>query len=180
MNFANFLTISRVILILPVLFFISEDSGLNNWLALFLFVLAGVTDNLDGYIARKTGTESSLGALLDLLADKLLVIITTAYLISYQTHENLLIPAIIIIFREIIISSLRQFLAEHSGGNPIKVSFIAKTKTTFQITALSFLIISPNFGQNFYFFTIILFWLAAIISLYSLYDYFKTYKKIIK
>ena len=89
MNFANFLTISRVILILPVLFFISEDSGLNNWLALFLFVSAGVTDNLDGYIARKTGTESSLGALLDLLADKLLVIITTAYLISYQTHENL-------------------------------------------------------------------------------------------
>ena len=106
MNFANFLTISRVILILPVLFFISEDSGLNNWLALFLFVLAGVTDNLDGYIARKTGTESSLGALLDLLADKLLVIITTAYLISYQTHENLLIPAFIIIFREIIISCL--------------------------------------------------------------------------
>ena len=93
MNFANFLTISRVILILPVLFFISEDSGLNNWLALFLFVSAGVTDNLDGYIARKTGTESFLGALLDLLADKLLVIITTAYLISYQTHENLLIPA---------------------------------------------------------------------------------------
>ena len=180
MNFANFLTISRVILILPVLFFISEDSGLNNWLALFLFVSAGVTDNLDGYIARKTGTESSLGALLDLLADKLLVIITTAYLISYQTHENLLIPAFIIIFREIIISSLRQFLAEHLGGNPVKVSFIAKTKTTVQITALSFLIISPNFGQNFYFFTIILFWLAAIISLYSLYDYFKTYKKIIK
>ena len=119
MNFANFLTISRVILILPVLFFISEDSGLNNWLALFLFVSAGVTDNLDGYIARKTGTESSLGALLDLLADKLLVIITTAYLVSYQTHENLLIPAFIIIFREIIISSLRQFLAEHSGGNPV-------------------------------------------------------------
>ena len=114
------------------------------------------------------------------MADKLLVIITTAYLVSYQTHENLLIPAFIIIFREIIISSLRQFLAEHSGGNPVKVSFIAKTKTTFQITALSFLIISPNFGQNFYFFTIILFWLAAIISLYSLYDYFKTYKKIIK
>ena len=180
MNFANFLTISRVILILPVLFFISEDSGLNNWLALFLFVSAGVTDNLDGYIARKTGTESSLGALLDLLADKLLVIITTAYLISYQTHESLLIPAFIIIFREIIISSLRQFLAENSGGNPVKVSCIAKTKTTVQITALSFLIISPNFGQNFHFFTIILFWLAAIISLYSLYDYFKTYKKIIK
>ena len=101
------------------------------------------------------------------MADKLLVIITTAYLISYQTHESLLIPAFIIIFREIIISSLRQFLAEHSGGNPVKVSFIAKTKTTVQITALSFLIISPNFGQNFYFFTIILFWLAAIISLYS-------------
>ena len=74
MNFANFLTISRVILILPVLFFISEDSGLNNWLALFLFVSAGVTDNLDGYIARKTNSESTLGEILDPIADKLLIV----------------------------------------------------------------------------------------------------------
>jgi len=177
---ANLLTISRIILILPVLLLISEEKNLSNWFALVLFVLAGITDNLDGYIARKTGTESSTGALLDLMADKLLVLITTSYLVSYTTNEYLIIPAIIIIFREVTISSMRQFLTEKEGSNPIKVSFIAKSKTTIQIIALSFLIISPNFGDTFYVLTICLFWLAALASIYSLYGYLKTYKKYIK
>ena len=96
---ANLITISRIILILPVLLLVSEENNLSNWLALVLFVVAGITDNLDGYIARKTGTQSSLGALLDLMADKLLIVITTSYLISYTTNEYLLLPAMIIISR---------------------------------------------------------------------------------
>ena len=177
---ANLLTISRIIIILPVLLLVSEQSNLSNWFALLLFVLAGITDNLDGYIARKLHTVSSTGALLDLMADKLLVVITTSYLISYTTNKYLLIPAIIIISREVIISSLRQFLTEQQGSNPIKVSFIAKSKTVLQITALSFLIISPNFGDTFYFLTLSLFWIAAYASLHSLYGYVKTYKNYIK
>jgi CDP-diacylglycerol--glycerol-3-phosphate 3-phosphatidyltransferase len=82
--------------------------------------------------------------------------------------------------RELIISSFRQFLTEELGNNPIEISFIAKCKTTIQITALSFLIISPNFGEYFYTTTIFLFWLAAYLSLYSLYDYVKGYKNLIK
>ena len=177
---ANLITISRIFLILPVLLLVSEEKNFSNWLALILFVLAGITDNLDGYIARKTGTESSTGALLDLVADKLLVVLTTSYLISLVTNAYLLIPAMLIISRELIISSLRQFLTEQVGSNPVKVSFIAKSKTTLQISALSFLIISPNFGENFHYLTIFLFWLAAIASVYSLYGYLKTYKKYIK
>ena len=179
-HIANLITISRIILILPVLLLVSEENNLSNWLALLLFVLAGITDNLDGYIARKTGTQSSLGALLDLIADKLLVVITTSYLISYETNEYLLLPAMIIISRELIVSSLRQFLTEQQGSNPVKVSFIAKSKTTLQIMALSFLIISPNFGEIFNYLTICLFWLAAIVSICSLYGYIKTYKNLIK
>ena len=176
---ANLITISRIVLILPVLLLVSDEKSLSNWFALLLFISVGITDNLDGYIARKTGTQSSTGALLDLMADKLLVI-TTSYLISYETNEYLVLPAIIIITRELIISSLRQFLTEQEGSNPVKVSFIAKSKTALQITALSFLIISSNFGEIFNYLTICLFWLAAIASIYSLYGYIKTYKNYIK
>ena len=177
---ANLITISRIILILPVLLLISEEKSLSNWFALILFVLAGITDNLDGYIARKTGTETSIGALLDLMADKLLVVIISSYLVSYTTNKILVVPTLIIIFRELVISSFRQFLTERQGSNPIQVSFIAKSKTTLQITALSFLIISPNFGDYFYYLTIVLFYLATIVSLYSLYGYLKNYKNYIK
>ena len=179
-HLANLITISRIILILPVLILVSEEKNLSNWFALIFFVVAGITDNLDGYIARKTGTESSLGALLDLMADKLLVVIVISYLVSFTTNKYLVIPALIIIFRELIISALRQFLTERKGSNPIQVSFVAKSKTTLQITALSFLIVSPNFGENFYILTIILFYLAAIASIYSLFAYIKNYKNYIK
>ena len=76
---ANYLTILRILLILPVLILASPDASPYNWMALILFVIAGITDHLDGYVARKTGTTSNLGSLLDLVADKLLIIITLFY-----------------------------------------------------------------------------------------------------
>ena len=177
---ANYLTISRILLIFPVLVLSSPEPDPTNWLALVLFVIAGVTDHLDGYIARKTGSTTNLGALLDLVADKLLIIITIFYFVSYASNLFLIIPSVIIIFREIVISSLRQLLAEKEGENPIKVTFLAKSKTTLQIFALSFLIISPNFGQSFFILTTIFFWLAAYASIHSLYTYIKTYANLIK
>tara|TARA_Y100001970_G_scaffold279623_1_gene387297 strand:+ start:11511 stop:12047 length:537 start_codon:yes stop_codon:yes gene_type:complete len=177
---ANYLTITRILLIFPVLTLTSAEPNQNNWIALVLFVIAGITDHLDGYVARKTGSTSSLGALLDLVADKILIIIMIFYLVSYSSSVLLIIPSIIIIVREIVISSFRQFLAEKAGVNPIKVTFIAKTKTTLQIFALSFLIISPNFGDLFFLLTICLFWLAAYVSLHSFYGYIKIYRKLIK
>ena len=177
---ANYITILRIILIIPVLILASPESSLFNWMALMLFVIAGITDHLDGYVARRTGSTSSLGALLDLVADKLLIIITIFFFVSYASSILLIIPSIIIIIREIVISSFRQLIAEKEGENPVKVTFIAKSKTTLQIFALSFLIISPNFGQPFFILTICLFWLAAYVSLHSLYGYMKTYGNFIK
>lgn len=177
---ANYITVLRILLIFPVLILASPNSDPNNWAALILFIIAGITDHLDGYIARKTNSTSNLGGLLDLLADKLLIIITLFYFISYASNLLLIIPSLIIIVREIVISSFRQFLAEQEGGNPIKVTFIAKSKTTLQIFALSFLIISPNFGNLFFILTICLFWLAAYVSLHSLHGYIKNYINLIK
>ena len=177
---ANYITILRMALIFPVLILATSHSSSYNWVALLLFVTAGITDHLDGYIARKTGSTSSFGALLDLVADKLLIIITLFYFISYESSILLIIPSILIIIREIVISAFRQLLSESEGENPIKVTFIAKSKTTLQIFALSFLIISPNFGQPFFLLTILLFWLAAYVSLHSLYGYIKTYRNLIK
>ena len=177
---ANYITILRIFLIFPVLIIASPEDSPCNWIALILFVIAGITDHLDGYVARQTNSSSSLGALLDLVADKLLIVVTLFYFISYESSPMLLIPSFVIIIREIVISSFRQFLAEKEGSNPVKVTFLAKSKTTLQIFALSFLIISPNFGEIFYFLTISLFWLAAYVSIYSLYGYVKTYRNLMK
>ncbi len=180
MNIANYLTILRIFLILPVILLTSPESSSYNWIALILFVIAGITDHLDGYVARKTGSTSSLGALLDLVADKLLIVILLFYFISYASSSLLLIPSMLIVFREIVISSFRQFLTEKEGKNPVQVTLLAKSKTTVQIFALSFLIISPNFGLPFFYITVLLFWLAAYLSLHSLYQYIKTYQNLMK
>ena len=180
MNIANYITISRIILILPVVLLMTDSEDLKNWLSLILFIIAGITDHLDGFIARKTNTTSSLGALLDLTADKLLIIIPLVYLLSTSSLPSLIVPSLIIILREILITSFRQYLSEKIGRNPLQVSLIAEAKTTVQIIALSFLIISPNFGEVFFVITIILFWLAAYVSLHSFVTYLLSYRKLIK
>ena len=173
MTSASYITLLRILLIIPIIYLISTSKVYS---ALFLFILAGLTDYLDGYIARKTGKTSSLGALLDLLADKLLVCIVLIWCVFLSKAILLIIPTIIIISRELIISSIRQFLVEKTGENIIKVTYVAKTKTTIQMIAISFLILSPEMDLWFYKTSIILIWLAASVSVYTLYNYFKSYQ----
>ena len=173
MTSASYITLLRILLIIPIIYLISSS---KVYFALFLFILAGLTDYLDGYLARKTGKTSSLGALLDLLADKLLVCIVLIWCVFLSKAILLIIPTIIIISRELIISSIRQFLVEKTGENVIKVTYVAKTKTTIQMIAISFLILSPEMDLWFYKTSIILIWLAALISVYTLYNYFKSYR----
>ncbi len=173
MTTASYITLLRILLIIPIIYLISSS---KVYFALFLFILAGLTDYLDGYLARKTGKTSSLGALLDLLADKLLVCIVLIWCAFLSKAILLIIPTIVIISRELIISSIRQFLVEKTGENVIKVTYVAKTKTTIQMIAISFLILSPEMDLWFYKTSIILIWLAALISVYTLYNYFKSYR----
>lgn len=177
MTLASYVSVSRILLIFPILSLTYYQNEFYSWLALVIFIFAGVTDYLDGYIARKTNTESSLGALLDLLADKLLVCLVLLWLVFLSQSLYLIFPTIIIISRELAVSSLRQYIVEKIGENPIQVTYIAKSKTTMQFIAISFLILSPHMGIIFNKITILLVSLSALISLYSLNNYLDLYKK---
>ena len=86
MTLASYITIFRILLIFPIIYLTYLGSSLFNFIALLLFVIAGLTDYLDGYVARNTNSETSLGALLDLLADKLLVCVILIWLIFLNTN----------------------------------------------------------------------------------------------
>ena len=171
MTLASYISSLRIILIIPIIFLTSFQISAYNYLSLFLFIIAGLTDYIDGYIARKTNTETSLGALLDLLADKLLVCVLLIWFISLNDSLFYTIPTIVIITRELTISSMRQFLLEKRELKELKVSYIAKSKTTMQIICLSLIIISPEFGDLFYSFALFLLCVTAMLSLFSFYDY---------
>ena len=171
MTLASYISSLRIILIIPIIFLTSFQISAYNYLSLFLFIIAGLTDYIDGYIARKTNTETSLGALLDLLADKLLVCVLLIWFISLNDSLFYSIPTIVIITRELTISSMRQFLLEKKELKDLKVSYIARSKTTMQIICISLIIISPEFGDLFYSFALFLLCLTAMLSLFSFYDY---------
>ncbi len=130
---SNLISLSRIFLIFPIIFCIMIN---NIYLAFLLFLIAGFTDFLDGYIARYLRQESVLGANLDLLADKIFV---SSLLIFISFHfDNLiyLLMTILIIAREISIGTIRQYLLETNKENKAKVNFLGKFKTFFQIFSI--------------------------------------------
>lgn len=134
----NYLTILRIILvpILVIAFYIPVNN--HHWLAASLFTIAAVTDWLDGWLARNLGQTSKFGAFLDPVADKLIVAVTLVLLVSELPY--LTIPAAIIVGREIIVSALREWMAELGKRTSIAVSYIGKVKTALQMIALIFLL----------------------------------------
>ena len=177
MTFSNLITCSRIFLIIPVIYLTSFEQVEYNFLALICFLLAAITDYLDGYVARQNNTVSPLGALLDLLADKLLVCLTLVWLVTLNNTLVFIIPVLIIILRELSISSSRQYIVEVDGVNKLEVSLLGKSKTTIQLVAISLIIISPGMHPFFTVFSIIFLWLASFISLLSLYKYLVTWNK---
>jgi cardiolipin synthase (CMP-forming) len=146
-----------------------------RWVALGIFIAAGVTDFLDGYLARAWAQQSRLGQMLDPIADKLLVSAVLMMLVADHTIASYsLAAAIIILCREILVSGLREFLAELKV--PVPVSKIAKWKTALQLVALGFLIAGPSGDEIVPGVTqtgLLLFWLAALLTLYTGWDYLK-------
>ena len=137
-----------------------------------LFIISSISDYFDGYLARALNQSSKLGALLDPIADKLLIASVIVVLVDTNVISNLhVIPAIVILLREIAISGLREFLAKMNTDMP--VSKLAKYKTTFQMVSLSILIISLGFELNDFLWNLglITLWIAAIITLLSGYKY---------
>ena len=150
-------------------------SPFYGWLAFILFCLASITDYFDGYIARIRNEVSNLGTFLDPIADKLLVASVILILTSKEVITDWeTIPALIILLREIAVSGLREYLAGIKVSVP--VSKISKLKTSLQLIALAILILSES-GISFIpilFIGKIALWSAAILTLYTGYDYLRS------
>ncbi len=138
-NLPNILTTLRL-LAAPALavMFLFFSRPVADWFALLLFVGAAVTDWFDGYLARSWKQETKMGAMLDPIADKAMVLIALMILVSYSpAHWTpwLVLPATLIVFREVFVSGLREFLGDTAGT--LKVTKLAKWKTTAQMIAIA-------------------------------------------
>src|ERR1700682_5713335 len=165
----NFLTLARIALV-PIFvaaFWLPLPAG--RWIALAIFLVAAITDYADGFIGRARNAESRLGQMLDPIADKLLVAAALMMLVYNDDIRGwVLVPALIILFREIMVSGMREFLASIAVHVP--VSTIAKFKTALQVAALSLLISAPAVESVFgtlHRIGIIALWLAALLTLYT-------------
>lgn len=177
----NYLTLLRILVIpfIVLCFYIGTPVAL--WGATGLFFLACVTDYLDGYLARHWDQMTRLGRFLDPIADKLLVAATILLLAGFDRIRGLsLIPAIIILCREILVSGLREFLAETEVSVP--VTYLAKWKTFLQMLSLGYLIAIPPSPHFFSFATLglIALWVAAFLTLLTGYDYLRHGLKVLK
>ncbi len=176
----NILTYARIAAVPVVVALLYWQSILGGglwlrWAALAVFIAAGLTDILDGYLARMGGPQSSLGRMLDPIADKLLVASCLLMLAAGTTiHGWALLATVIILCREILVSGLREFLADLRVSVP--VSQLAKWKTAGQLVAIGFLI-AGEAGQKVLPITIevgtTLLWLSAIVTLYTGWDYLR-------
>lgn len=135
----NILTILRLIAAPVVaLLFLYFTRPYADWFALIVFVLAALTDFVDGYLARAWKQESKLGAMLDPIADKAMVVIALLVITGFSGMDPwILLPATLILFREVFVSGLREFLGDTAGT--LKVTNLAKWKTTTQMVAIAVL-----------------------------------------
>lgn len=173
-NLPNYLTFMRILVIPVIVATFSFPGAFWAWLGCGLFVLASVTDYFDGYLARRIHHTSSLGRVLDPIADKLLVASTLLMMAAYERLGYTgLWPAVIILCREILVSGLREFLAEIKVGLP--VTRLAKWKTACQMTAIPMLMVADFSPWFCYFGEIgeVLFWIAALLTVITGYDYLK-------
>ena len=181
----NLLTYGRILAVpaIIVTYYLQDDLG--RWLSLAIFIAASVTDFFDGYLARAWKQQSSIGRMLDPIADKLLVATSLMLLVSDNTIGGWsLLAAIVILTREISVSGLREFLAELRVSVP--VTRLAKWKTTIQMVAIGFLL-AGSAGDNLFpnldilgsglgivsYIGLLLLWISALVTLYTGYDYFR-------
>ena len=180
LSLPNILTYSRIAAIPVVVGCVYAQSVMDGplwlrWVALAVFIAAGVTDVLDGYVARMWDQQSAFGRMLDPIADKLLVASCLLMLAADNSiHGWTLWAAIVILCREILVSGLREYLAALRVSVP--VTKLAKWKTTIQLIAIGFLIAGEAGEQILPPTTLIgiaLLWMSAIFTIYTGWDYFR-------
>jgi cardiolipin synthase len=173
-NLPNLLTLSRIFVIPPIVALFLVEGDIPRWIAFGLYAAACITDFFDGYVARSMGQISKVGRFLDPVADKLLVAAVILMLVATDRIAGLVVlPALIILIREILVSGLREHLASISVGVP--VSRLAKWKTMIQMFSLGFLIVhdaSPAWIPSVLIGEVGL-WAAATLTLITGYDYLR-------
>lgn len=170
----NLLTLFRIVLIPVFVLLFYLPVSWSNIATTAIFGLAALTDWLDGYLARRLKQQSSFGAFLDPVADKLIVAAALVMLVQAHPSPWFVIPAIIIVGREIAISALREWMAEIGERAQVAVSMIGKIKTTVQMIALLFLLFNAPIGP---FPTqqvgMVLLYVAAVLTLWSMMIYLR-------
>ncbi len=176
-NLPNVLTISRIVLLAPLLIMIYLPNDQLNLISVILFILIALTDFFDGFFARRQNITSEFGKMLDPIADKLLVVGVLIVLMIKGTIVDLsILPAMLIIFREIFISGLREFAANRNSYASIDVSQVGKLKTTIQMLSLLLILSSIVFKHLMILLNIgiIFLWISMALALISGYKYYKS------
>ncbi len=150
LNIPNLLTVFRVVLIPVFVVLFYWPTTYSNMMAAFVFVLACITDLIDGYLARRLNQVTKFGAFLDPVADKIIVCSALVMIVEYYSlhaaeyfpymHIVITVPALIIITREIVVSALREWMAEIGKRAQVAVSWVGKWKTTIQMIAIAGLV----------------------------------------
>jgi cardiolipin synthase len=179
LNTPNLVTLSRIILI-PILIgvYYTPDGWLTreaqNAIGTSVFIFAGITDWLDGYLARKLNQMSAFGAFLDPVADKLIVVAALVVLLHLEPPRVHAFVALIIIGREIAISALREWMAKVGQAKSVAVAFIGKLKTVSQMVAIPLLLFhEPLLGLDCQWLGTILINVAAVLTVISMLYYLR-------
>ncbi len=175
MNFPNIISIIRILLIpFMVIAYYLPFSGAHSF-ASTIFLVACLTDWLDGYLARKLGQATAFGAFLDPVADKLLVAAAIILILGQDHLSWLTLPSMVIIGREIAVSALREWMAQVGDRAKVAVSYLGKIKTVLQMIAILFLVYYTSNVTPIWFLVLayILYYAAAILTLWSMFLYFK-------
>ncbi len=173
MNIPNLITVLRVLLIPIFILLFYLPYHWSYMAASSVFAFAAATDWLDGYLARRLEQSTPFGAFLDPVADKLMVAVALVLLVQAHANLWLTLPAAVIIGREIVISALREWMAELGARAQVAVSNLGKWKTAAQMLALVILLANP---PGFTFWVIVgyvLLLLAAGLTLWSMVQYMR-------
>ncbi|MEO5772785.1 MAG: CDP-diacylglycerol--glycerol-3-phosphate 3-phosphatidyltransferase [Sphingomicrobium sp.] len=180
LSLPNLLTLSRIFAVPILVFLLWRPAPLDYAITFVLYCVVGITDYFDGYLARAQGKISRLGQFLDPIADKIMVAAVIVMLVSSRNHSGEpiihsfhIIPALVILLREIIVSGLREFLAPLNVSMP--VSALAKWKTTLQLVSLGALILGGSVPAQLWVHNVGLLslWAAAVLTLITGYDYLR-------
>src|SRR3954454_13169799 len=181
LSLPNLLTLSRILAVPILVFLLWKPAPWDYAVTFVLYCVVGLTDYLDGYLARAQGLTSRLGQFLDRIADKIMVAAVLVMLMASRKADGnppivqdwSVIPALIILLREIIVSGLREFLGPLNVSMP--VSALAKWKTTLQLVSLGALILGGAVPQQAWVHTtgILTLWAAASLTLVTGYDYLR-------